>query len=49
MVLKKSCFTRQKLKITAFQRVAFLQMQFISEVSLYDRDMMIFVDEAGKQ
>ena len=47
MFLNKNGFTRQRLKITASQRDDFLRMQFISEVSLYDKDMMIFVDEIG--
>ena len=47
MFLKKSGFTRQKLRITATQRDAFLWLQFVAEVSLYDRDMMVFVDETG--
>ena len=47
MFLNKNGFTRQRLKITASQRDDFLRMQFISEVSLYDKDMMIFVDETG--
>ena len=47
MFLKKCGFTRQKLRISALQRDSFLRLQFTSEVSLYDRDMMIFLDETG--
>ena len=34
-------------RISALQRDSFLRLQFTSEVSLYDRDMMIFLDETG--
>ena len=47
MFLMKCGFTRQKLRISAIQRDSFLRLQFASEVSLYDRDMMIFLDETG--
>ena len=47
MFLKKCGFTRQKLRLSAIQRDSFLHLQFVSEVSLYDRDMMIFLDETG--
>ena len=51
MFLKKCGFTRQKLRLSAIQseiqRDSFLRLQFVSEVSLYDRDMMIFLDETG--
>ena len=45
--LKKSGFTRQRLRVSAIQRDSFLRLKYISEVSLYDRDMMIFLDETG--
>ena len=45
--LHSSGFTRQKLKITASQQDEFLRQQFISDVSVYDQEMLIFVDETG--
>ena len=47
MFLRKSGFTRQKLRLSAIQRDSFLRLTFASEVSLYDCDMMIFLDETG--
>ena len=47
MFLKKCGFTRQKLRLSAIQRDSFLRLQFISEVALYDQDMMAFLDETG--
>ena len=44
MYLKKCRFTRQKLKVSAIHRDHFLRVQFASEVSFYDRDMMNFLD-----
>ena len=41
MFLKKCGFTRQKLRISAIQRDSFLRLQFVSDISLYDQDMMI--------
>ena len=46
MFLKKCGFTWQKLRISALQRDSFLCLQFTSEMSLYDRDM-IFLYETG--
>ncbi|XP_065888536.1 uncharacterized protein [Dysidea avara] len=45
--LQKSGFTRQKLRITATQRDDFLRQQYISEVSIYSPEMLIFLDETG--
>ena len=33
--------------MSAIQRDSFFRLKYISEVSLYDRDMMIFLDETG--
>ena len=45
--LKKCGFTHRRLRLSAIQRDSFLRLQFVSEVSLYDQDMMIFLDETG--
>ena len=45
--LQRSGFTRQKLKITASQRDDLVRANFISEVSIYNPDMFIFLDETG--
>ena len=45
--LHQSGFTRQKLRIAAMQRDEFLRQQYISEVSIYSREMLIFLDETG--
>ena len=45
--LQESGFTHQKLHTTALQRDEFLRQQFISDVSVYSRDMLVFVDETG--
>ncbi len=43
--LHKSGFTRQKLKITASQQDAFRREQYSSDVSVYNKEMLVFVDE----
>ena len=45
--LKKANFTRQRLKLYAIQRDEFLRAQFITDVSLYSKDMLVFLDETG--
>ena len=45
--LKKMRFTRQKLKVVAQQRDFFLRSLFVSEVSIYEPPMLIFLDETG--
>jgi len=45
--LKKSNFTRKKLKLSVIQRDNFIREQFITDVSLYIRDMLVFIDETG--
>ena len=45
--LHKIGFTRQKLKIAALQRDDFLRSQFVSDVSMYEPEMLIFLDESG--
>ena len=45
--LHQSGFTRQKLRIAAMQRDEFLRQQYISEVSIYSSEMLIFLDETG--
>ena len=45
--LGKMKFTRQRLKIVAQQRDEFLRSMYISEVSIYDPEMLIFLDETG--
>ena len=45
--LQKSGFTRQKLKIAASQRDDLVRANFASEVSMYNPEMLIFLDESG--
>ena len=45
--LSKAGFTHQKLSTYALQRDDFLRQQFISDVSLYDRETLLFFDETG--
>ena len=45
--LKRIGFTRQKLRIAALQRDDFLRAQFAHEVSVYNPEMFIFLDETG--
>ena len=40
-------FSRQKLRIVAIQRDDFLRTQFVSDVSIYEPEMLIFLDETG--
>ena len=40
-------FTRKKLQKVALQQDKFLREQYISDVSVYSRDMIVFVDETG--
>ena len=39
--------TRQRLVATATQRDELLREQFISDVSIYNQDMLVFIDETG--
>ena len=45
--LKQSGFTRQKLQIKALQQSEYLRQLYIEEVSVYDPEMLIFLDETG--
>lgn len=45
--LHKAGFTRQRLKTYAIQRDEVLRTQFASDVSLYSKEMLIFLDETG--
>lgn len=40
-------FTRQKMKYAALQRDKQLRSQFISDVSVYNPEMLVFLDESG--
>jgi len=40
-------FTRKKLKLSAIQIDNFIRAQFIIDVSLYTRDILVFIDETG--
>lgn len=40
-------YTRQKLKFAALQRDQLLRSQFVSDVSIYEKEMLVFVDESG--
>ena len=45
--LQISGFTYQKLRIVATQQDQFCRQVFISDISVYNRDMLIFIDETG--
>ena len=45
--LHNSGFTRQKLRLVALQRDEFLRQKFMLDVSAYNSDMFIFLDETG--
>ena len=45
--LQKIGFTHQRLRLAALQRDEFLRSQFALEVSIYNQDMFIFLDETG--
>lgn len=45
--LSKVGFTRQKMKYVALQRDKELRSRFVSDVSIYNPDMLIFLDESG--
>lgn len=45
--LQESGFTRQRLYTTALQRDEFLRQQYISDVSVYSPEMLVFIDETG--
>ena len=45
--LSKVGFTRQKMKYVALQRDKELRSRFVSDVSIYNSDMLIFLDESG--
>ena len=45
--LHKSGFTKQKAKMHAIQRDEALSSKFALDVSLYSREMLVFIDETG--
>ena len=45
--LKRNNFSRKKLSNIALQRNAELRAQFLSDISVYSPDMLLFVDETG--
>ena len=45
--LHKSGFTRRKIGYIAIQQDQFLREQFISDVSVFDPEMFVYVDETG--
>jgi hypothetical protein len=45
--LQRVGFSRQRMKTVATQRDAKLHSQFVSGVSIYNQDMLIFLDESG--
>ena len=49
MFLKKSGFTRQKMKIVAARQVKRLREMFTVDVRLYNPTMLVFVDETGNR
>ena len=44
--LKNIGYTRQRMKLIAIQRDG-LRAQFISDVSLYEPEMLVFIDKTG--
>ena len=47
--LHQSGLTRQKMITTASKRDELLREQFISDVSVYNPDMLVFIDETCRQ
>jgi len=45
--LEKSCFAKQRLKLYAIQRDEVLRAQFAIDVSLYNKEILVFLDETG--
>lgn len=45
--LKKSNFSRQKMNLVAKQRNEAIRMEFVSDVSIYEQHMLVFIDETG--
>lgn len=45
--MKRLGFTRKKLKFVALQRSDVLRAEYQAEVSMYNSDMFLFVDETG--
>ena len=45
--LHASGFTRQKLRYVALQRDEFLRQKFMLDMSIYNPEMLIFLDETG--
>lgn len=45
--LSKSGFTYQRLKVVAAQRDEYIRQLYISDISMYSPDMLVFVDETG--
>ena len=45
--LRDGGFTRKKLQKVALQQDKFLREQYILDVSVYSKDMLVFVDETG--
>ena len=43
----KSNFSRKKMQLVALQMDQGLRTQFITDVSLYNADTLIFIDETG--
>ena len=40
-------YTRQKLKFSTLHMDELLCSKFVSDVSIYEKDMLVFVDESG--
>lgn len=45
--LHQSGFTRQKIRISALQKDELLRQQYIKDVSIYNTEMLIFLDQTG--
>ena len=45
--LRRNNFTRKKLSNVALQRNITLRQQFMLDMSIYDPEMLLFVDETG--
>ena len=46
-LLKESNFSRKKMQLVALQRDSMIRERFVQATSLFNLDMMVFIDESG--
>ena len=46
-LIKEHGFTRKKVRTIALQRSEQLRIEFMAEISMYDPDMLLWIDETG--